>query len=37
MRSYFVGKRYYLIGTIAANSEISDKDSKKFINSFELD
>jgi len=37
MRSYFVGKRYYQFGTIAANSEISDKDSKKFINSFELD
>ena len=37
MRSYFVGKRYYLIGTIATNSAISEKDSKKFINSFELD
>lgn len=37
MRSYFVGRRYYQFGTIAANSEISDKDSKKFINSFELD
>lgn len=37
MRSYFVGKRYYQVGTISANSEISDKDSKKFINSFELD
>ena len=37
MRSYFVGKRYYQIGTIATNSAISDKDSKKFINSFELE
>ena len=37
MRSYFVGKRYYQIGTIATTSAISDKDSKKFINSFELD
>lgn len=37
MRSYFVGKRYYLIGTIATNSAISDKESKKFINSFELE
>jgi hypothetical protein len=37
MRSYFVGKRYYQIGTIATNSAISEKDSKKFINSFELD
>ncbi len=37
MRSYFVGRRYYQFGTIAANSEISDKDSKKFLSSFELD
>lgn len=37
MRSYFVGRRYYQFGTIAVNSVISDKDSKKFINSFELD
>ena len=37
MRSYFVGRRYYQFGTIAANSVISDKDSKKFINSFELE
>jgi len=37
MRSYFVGRRYYQIGTIATNSAISDKDSKKFINSFEIE
>ena len=37
MRSYFVGKRYYQIGTVATNTAISDKDSKKFINSFELE
>ena len=37
MRSYFVGRRYYLFGTIATNTAISEKDSKKFINSFELD
>ncbi|MCR5456233.1 MAG: hypothetical protein K6F33_14720 [Bacteroidales bacterium] len=37
MRGYFVGKRYYQIGTVAANSAISEKDSKKFINSFEID
>lgn len=36
MRAFFVGKRYYQFGTIAANSEISEKDSKKFINSFEV-
>ncbi len=37
MRSFFVGKRYYQFGTISANSEISDKASRKFINSFEID
>ena len=36
MRAFFVGRRYYQFGTIAANAEISDKDSKKFINSFEI-
>ncbi len=37
MRSFFVGKRYYMFGTIATEAEISGKASKKFINSFELD
>ena len=37
MRSFFVGKRYYQFGTISTNGEISDKDTKKFISSFELD
>jgi hypothetical protein len=36
MRAFFVGRRYYQFGTIAANGEISDTDSKKFINSFEI-
>lgn len=36
MRSYFVGKRYYVIGTIAEESEISTKESNKFINSFKI-
>lgn len=36
MRAFFVGRRYYQFGTIASNSEISEKDSKKFINSFEI-
>ncbi|MCQ2973828.1 MAG: hypothetical protein MJ211_03350 [Bacteroidales bacterium] len=36
MRSYFVGKRYYQFGTMAYNSEISDKEAKKFMNSFKL-
>ncbi|MCQ2249704.1 MAG: hypothetical protein MJZ66_01200 [Bacteroidales bacterium] len=37
MRSFFVGKRYYQFGTISANSEISDKAARKFINSFDID
>lgn len=37
MRSFFVGKRYYMFGTIATDAEIPSKESKKFINSFELD
>ena len=36
MRAFFVGRRYYQFGTIASNSEIADKDSKQFINSFEI-
>lgn len=37
MRNYFVGKRYYQFGTIGTTSAISEKDAKKFLNSFELD
>ncbi len=36
MRSVFVGKRYYQFGTIAEESEISTKDSNKFIDSFKI-
>ncbi|MBR4265275.1 MAG: hypothetical protein IKQ46_04375 [Bacteroidales bacterium] len=36
MRAFFVGKRYYQFGTMASDGAISDKDSKKFINSFEI-
>lgn len=36
MRSYFVGKRYYQIGTIAEESEVPTKESNKFINSFKV-
>ena len=36
MRAFFVGKRYYQFGTISANGAISDKETKKFINSFEI-
>ena len=36
MRNYFVGRRYYVIGTIAEESEISTKDSNKFIDSFKI-
>lgn len=36
MRNYFVGRRYYVIGTIAEESEISTKDSNKFIDSFKV-
>ena len=36
MRSFFVGKRYYQIGTIAEESEISTKESNKFIDSFKI-
>ena len=34
MRAFFVGKRYYQFGTIAEESEISTKESNKFIDSF---
>ncbi|MCQ2252893.1 MAG: hypothetical protein MJZ61_05530 [Bacteroidales bacterium] len=37
MKSFFVGKRYYQFGTIATQATISDKESKKFINSFALE
>ncbi len=37
LRSFFVGKRYYMFGTMGTEAEISEKDSKKFISSFELD
>lgn len=36
-RSFFVGKRYYMFGTMGTEAEISAKDSKNFISSFELD
>ncbi|MBO4372041.1 MAG: hypothetical protein J5826_03830 [Bacteroidales bacterium] len=36
MRAFFVGKRYYQFGTIAEESEISTKDSNKFIDSFKV-
>jgi len=36
MRSVFVGKRYYQFGTIAEESEISTKESNKFIDSFKI-
>ncbi|MBQ3688900.1 MAG: hypothetical protein II937_03440 [Bacteroidales bacterium] len=36
MRAFFVGKRYYQFGTISAGDAISDKESKKFISSFEI-
>ncbi|MDD6003986.1 MAG: hypothetical protein PUC50_17555 [Bacteroidales bacterium] len=36
MRAFFVGKRYYQFGTIAEESEISTKESNKFIDSFKI-
>lgn len=36
MRAFFVGKRYYQFGTIAEESEVSTKESNKFIDSFKI-
>ena len=36
MKGVFVGRRYYQFGTMAYSSEISDKESKAFIESFKV-
>ena len=36
MKSLFVGRRYYQFGTMAYNSEISEKEAKAFIESFKI-